>query len=418
MQSVAIITIGDELLIGQVVDTNSAWIGSRMAENGLAVKDIHSVSDTSEAITEALDRTLGRFDVVITTGGLGPTKDDITKHTLARYFGLDMERDEAVFAHVRALMAARGVEFNALNQSQGDMPRGFTALHNAVGTAPGMFYESRGTLLFSLPGVPFEMKSLLEDHVLPIIDQRLSRQSVLHRTMLVYGLPESELAARIEAWEDALPDFLHLAYLPNPGGIRLRLSAYGVDSSLTDPIIDECFAELCTLIPECVVGEWPTSIEAEVGRLLAERGAYMATAESCTGGAIAARITAVAGASRYFKAGVVAYSNDTKVGVLEVDGSLIATYGAVSTEVARAMAVGAREVLGVDYAIATSGIAGPDGGSGEKPVGTVCVAVAGPDSVETFRKNFGQPRGVCVERASSFALNALRLMLRNGTIAP
>lgn len=408
MQSVAIITIGDELLIGQVVDTNSAWIGSRMAENGLAVKDIHSVSDTSEAIAEALDRTLGRFDVVITTGGLGPTKDDITKHTLARYFGLDMERDEAVFAHVCALMAARGVEFNALNQSQADLPRGFTALHNAVGTAPGIFYESRGTLLFSLPGVPFEMKSLLQDEVLPIIDQKLSRQSVLHRTVLVYGLPESELAARIEAWEGALPDFLHLAYLPNPGGIRLRLSAYGVDSALIDPIIDERFAELRTLIPQYVVGVWPTSIEAQVGRLLAERGAYVATAESCTGGEIAARITAVAGASCYFKGGVVAYSNEAKIDILGVDSSLIDTYGAVSHEVVGAMAVGARRVLGVDYAIATSGIAGPGGGSTEKPVGTVCIAVAGPDSVETFRKNFGQPRTVCIERASSFALNALR----------
>lgn len=413
MQNATIITIGDELLIGQVVDTNSAWIGSTLSDHGMAVRERLAVADSLPDIQEALSRALSRSDVVIVTGGLGPTKDDITKHAVASFFGVTMHRDEEVFDHVRSLMAARGVEFNALNQGQADLPDGFSALHNAVGTAPGLFRDTGSALLFCLPGVPFEMKELFTNNVLPIIESRFALQSVLHSTVLVYGLPESELAVAIAKWEEALPDYLKLAYLPNPRGIRLRLSAYGVDRAVVEPIIDDRFTALRTIIPDHYLGYEPTSIEAAVGELLTQRAASVAVAESCTAGTIAARFAANAGASAYFKGGVVAYDNTVKTNVLRVASDLISTHGAVSAEVVEAMATGVIEAIDTDYAIATSGIAGPTGGSELKPVGTVWVAVAERGgAVRSYCKNFGQPRSVCIDRSSSFAINALRLLLQ------
>lgn len=414
MQSATIITIGDELLIGQVVDTNSAWIGRALSERGVAVRRRIAVADDLLDIEQALQQALNSSQVVIVTGGLGPTKDDITKHALASFFGVPMYRDEAVFEHVRTLMATRGVEFNSLNQSQADVPSGFTALGNAVGTAPGLFRDTGSALLFCLPGVPFEMKELLNDKVLPIIESKFSLQAVLHSTVLVYGLPESELAVAIAEWEDALPDFLKLAYLPNPGGIRLRLSAYGVDRAQVEPLIAQQFEALRTIIPDYYLGYEPTSIEFALGAMLSERGANVAVAESCTGGTIAARLTANSGASAYFKGGVVAYDNTVKTNVLGVSPDLIASHGAVSAEVVEAMAVGVLRAMGSDYSIATSGVAGPTGGSDQKPVGTVWVAVAERDgAVHSYCKNFGEPRSVCIDRSSSFAINALRLLVRS-----
>lgn len=408
MQSVAIITVGDELLIGQVVDTNSAWIGSTLSEIGITVTNINSVADRAQAIEQALSHALANYSVVIMTGGLGPTKDDITKHTVARFFDVPLVRDMAVYDHVKTLLALRGVEFNELNQGQADMPQGFTALHNAVGTAPGLFRDTGSTLLFCLPGVPFEMKQLLLEQVVPRIRSKFTLPDVVHSTALVYGLPESELAIRIESWESALPDFLHLAYLPNPSGIRLRLSAYGVDRTKVAPMIEERFAALAQIIPDEFLGMEPTSLDTAVGRLLCERGAMVAVAESCTGGAIAARFTARAGSSAYFAGGVVAYSNDIKINVLKVDSELISRYGAVSEQVVRAMALGVQRLTGAAYAIATSGIAGPDGGSAEKPVGTVWVAVATGEGVRSVVRNFGSPRSVCIDRTVSFAIDMLR----------
>lgn len=416
MPSVALVTVGDELLLGQVVDTNSAWLGAELSERGLTVTEILSVSDRADAIQEAVQRGLSRCDVVITTGGLGPTKDDITKLTFAKIFAEGrLIRNAAVCAHVEALLAARGVTFNELNQAQADVPEGFLALENRTGTAPGLWYEApNGSVLIALPGVPFEMKELFEQQVAPRLDAKFGGSASVHSTILVYGLPESELAERIEPWESALPEEIKLAYLPNPRGIRLRLSAYGVvDKTLVERQVTEQFSALSALIPEYYLGYEPTSLEAVVGRLLLEKGATVAAAESCSGGLISSRLTSVAGASAYVQGGVTAYSNQVKINTLGVSPDQIEQYGAVSEPVARAMAAGVCAALGADYGVATSGIAGPSGGSVEKPIGTVCVAVADRwGGTWSTTKNFGQPREVCVHRASSFALNALRLYLQ------
>lgn len=415
MPSAALITVGDELLLGQVVDTNSAWLGAELSARGITVAEILSVADRSEAIQEAVERELGRHSVVITTGGLGPTKDDITKLTFARIFSNGrLYRDPVVFAHVERLLTERGVAFNELNQAQADVPEGFSALENRVGTAPGLWYEAKnGAVLVALPGVPFEMKELFALQVAPRLEQKFGGSAAVHSTVLVYGLPESELAQRIEAWENALPETIKLAYLPNPRGIRLRLSAYGVaDKGAVEHEIEERFATLQTIIPQHYLGYEPTSLEQMVGELLAAKKATVAVAESCTGGTVCGRLTAVAGASGYVQGGVVAYANQVKINTLGVEPTLIEQYGAVSEPVARAMAAGVCRALNADYGVATSGLAGPTGGSAEKPVGTVCVAVADRwGGVWSATKNFGQPREVCVGRASSFALDALRTYL-------
>ncbi|MEG2606466.1 MAG: CinA family nicotinamide mononucleotide deamidase-related protein [Mucinivorans sp.] len=411
MQNATIITIGDELLIGQVIDTNSAWIGQRLGAIGVQVLQRIAIGDVNTQIIDTITTSLAASDVVIVTGGLGPTKDDITKAALCSLFDCSMVRHEAVFAHVARLMAERGIDFNALNQSQADVPYGFTVLPNTLGTAPGLMRECGRSLLFCLPGVPFEMKELLDKEVLPAIASHFALSSVLHSTMLVFGLPESELASRIAEWEDALPDFLHLAYLPNPSGIRLRLSAYGVDREEVSQMMAAQFEALQKLIPDYIVGPWPTSLEAAVASMLVEGRATLSAAESCTGGVIASRFTAMAGASEYFKGGVVAYDNSVKINTLGVPSDTLAEHGAVSKEVVEAMAEGVRRVMATDYAIATSGIAGPTGGSALKAVGTVWVAVASKEGVSSWVKNFGQPRSVCIDRASCAALNALRLIL-------
>lgn len=416
MPSVALVTVGDELLLGQVVDTNSAWLGAELSARGITVGEILSVADRADAIQEAVQRGLAHHDVVITTGGLGPTKDDITKTIFAQLFSQGrLRRDEVVFGHIGALLAARGVVFNELNQAQADVPEGFVALENRTGTAPGLWYETQnGSLLIALPGVPFEMKELFEQQVAPRLEAKFGHSAAVHSTVLVYGLPESELAEKIAGWEHALPQEFKLAYLPNPRGIRLRLSAYGVvDKGAVERQVAEQFSALSTVIPEYYLGYEPTSLEAVVGALLLKKGATVATAESCTGGLIASRLTSVAGASAYVQGGVVAYSNQVKINTLGVKAAQIEQYGAVSQPVAVAMAAGVCAALGADYGVATSGVAGPSGGSAEKPVGTVCVAVAdrwgGSWSVT---KHFGQPREVCVARASSFALDALRHYLQ------
>ncbi|MEG1371291.1 MAG: CinA family nicotinamide mononucleotide deamidase-related protein [Mucinivorans sp.] len=411
MQNATIITIGDELLIGQVIDTNSAWIGQRLNEIGVNLIERFAIGDENDMIVRTIANAIKISDIVIVTGGLGPTKDDITKAALCSLFGCTMERDEAVYAHVRALVAQRGIEFNHLNQEQADVPQGFTVMHNAVGSAPGLTRTVDGTMLFCLPGVPFEMKELMDKEVLPRVVDGFALDAVLHSTVLVFGLPESELALRIAAWESALPSFLHLAYLPNPRGIRLRLSAYGVSKGDVENVIAQQFTELSRIIPQNIVGYEPTSLEASIAQHLLARGATVSVGESCTGGVIAARFTAMAGASQYFKGGVVAYDNMVKTNVLGVDAALIEEHGAVSGPVVEAMAVGVLKIMDSDYSIATSGIAGPTGGTAEKPVGTVWMAVAWRGGVVSAVRNFGSPREVCVDRAASFVLNELRLKL-------
>ena len=404
----AIITIGDEILIGQIVDTNSASIARHLNDAGIVVREKLSIGDDREQIVATVRRALDASQVVIITGGLGPTKDDITKKTLAAMFGSELVNDPIVAAHVEKMLAARGIAFNELNRSQALVPACCTVLFNAHGTAPGMWFEEEGRVVVSLPGVPFEMEHLMQDEVMPRLKARFALKQIVHRTLITAGLAESILAERIEAWEEALPPYLKLAYLPNPGAVRLRLSAYEVEGESVAQEIERQFAALRTLIPEYVVGFETATVQELVHNMLTERGLTLATAESCTGGAIASRFTAMPGASVYFRCGVVSYSNEAKVEVLGVDPEVIRRFGAVSEEVARQMAEGARRIAGADFAVSTTGIAGPTGGSAEKPVGTVWMAVATPADTVACCKQCGTDRGQIIDRAASFAISMLR----------
>lgn len=403
-----IITIGDEILIGQIVDTNSVSIARHLNAAGITVYEKRSIGDDRAQIVAAIRRAMEESNVVIVTGGLGPTKDDITKKTLAEMFRCELVHDPEVSRHVERMLTARGIEFNALNRSQAMVPECCTVLFNAHGTAPGMWFERDGRVVVSLPGVPYEMEHLMQDQVMPRLKAHFDLKQIVHRTMITAGLPESMLAQRIEAWENALPSYLKLAYLPNPGAVRLRLSAYEVEGERVAQEIERRFDQLRRLIPHHFIGFETASMQELVHNLLTQRGKTLATAESCTGGAIAARFTALAGASAYFKCGVVTYGNDSKVSLLGVEADAIARYGAVSEQVARQMAEGARRIAQADYALATTGIAGPTGGSGEKPVGTVWVAVASAEGTVAMLRQCGSDRGQIIDRASAFAIGLLR----------
>ena len=403
-----IITIGDEILIGQIVDTNSVSIARHLNAAGIVVREKLSIGDDRRQIIEAVERAMKGSEVTILTGGLGPTKDDITKKTLAEMFHSEMRYDQQVAAHVEKMLTGRGIEFNDLNRSQALVPTVCTVLFNAHGTAPGMWFERNGHVVVSLPGVPYEMEHLMQDEVMPRLKAHFSLRQIVHRTMITAGLPESMLAKRIEAWENALPRYLKLAYLPNPGAVRLRLSAYEVEGESVAREIDRQFEALRKIIPHNVIGFETASMQELVHGILTERRQTLATAESCTGGSIAARFTALPGASAYFRCGVVAYSNEAKADILGVRADDIARYGAVSEQVARQMAEGARRAAGADYAIATTGIAGPTGGSEEKPVGTVWIAVATPERTVAQLRQCGSDRGQIIDRASAFAIGLLR----------
>ncbi|MBO5351060.1 MAG: competence/damage-inducible protein A [Alistipes sp.] len=403
-----IITIGDEILIGQIVDTNSVSIARRLNAAGIVVHEKCSIGDSREEIIAAIRRAELSSQVVIITGGLGPTKDDITKKTLAELFHSAMRFDEGVAEHVERMLAERGIAFNALNRSQAEVPEVCTVLHNAHGTAPGMWFEDAGRVIVSLPGVPFEMEHLMEDEVMPRLKEHFALRQIVHRTLITAGLAESLLAERIEKWEEALPPYLKLAYLPAAGIVRLRLSAYEVEGQAVSEEIERQFAELRTLIPDYVVGFETATVEEQVHHTLIERRATLALAESCTGGKIASKFTAMAGASAYLLAGVVAYANEAKMNILGVDAELIRRHGAVSEEVARAMAEGVRRLTGADYALSTTGIAGPTGGSAEKPVGTVWFALATPTETIALKHACGTDRGQVIDRATAYAIRLLR----------
>lgn len=403
-----IITIGDEILIGQIVDTNSVSIARRLNAAGIVVHEKCSIGDSREEIIAAIRRAELSSQVVIITGGLGPTKDDITKKTLAELFHSAMRFDEGVAEHVERMLAERGISFNALNRSQAEVPEVCTVLHNAHGTAPGMWFEDAGRVIVSLPGVPFEMEHLMEDEVMPRLKEHFALRQIVHRTLITAGLAESLLAERIEQWEEALPPYLKLAYLPAAGIVRLRLSAYEVEGQAVSEEIERQFAELRTLIPDYVVGFETATVEEQVHHTLIERRATLALAESCTGGKIASKFTAMAGASAYLLAGVVAYANEAKTNILGVDAELIRRHGAVSEEVARAMAEGVRRLTGADYALSTTGIAGPTGGSAEKPVGTVWFALATPTETIALKHACGTDRGQVIDRATAYAIRLLR----------
>ncbi len=405
-----IITIGDEILIGQIVDTNSTFIAQRLGALGFVVDSKLSIGDRADQISETISAARSRCDLVIVTGGLGPTKDDITKSTLAELYGCGMREDLDVGRHVKQMMETRGVTFNELNRQQSFVPECCEVLFNAHGTAPGMWFGGDGFgVVVSLPGVPFEMKSLMVDVVEPRLRERFVLRESVHRTLITFALPESMLAERIADWEDALPEYLHLAYLPNAGRVRLRLSAYDVESAAdVRREIDARFAALEREIPNNILGYEGASMEGVIHNRLIEMGRTLAIAESCTGGALTAKFTAMAGASNYLMGGVVTYSNESKINILGVRAETIARFGAVSEEVAIEMAEGARRAMGADYAVSTTGIAGPSGGSDEKPVGTVWIGISTPEGSFAQMKQQGTERSQVIDRAVSEALRLLR----------
>ncbi|WP_224489212.1 competence/damage-inducible protein A [Robertkochia flava] len=405
-----IITIGDEILIGQIIDSNSAFIAKALNRIGISVYQITSVQDDRQHILQAFSDAESRVDVVIVTGGLGPTKDDITKHTLCEYFEDELVQDREVLEHVEWLFKQYiSSPISEINRRQALVPSRCRVLKNHFGTAPGMWMERNGKVFVSLPGVPYEMKALIENAVLPLLQDTYHRPFILHKTMITYGLGESAIANKIEAWEDALPHHIKLAYLPNLGKVRLRLTARGEDNEALTEEVDRLFKALYPMIGDYIVGfEEEGLVEAAIGALLAEKKETLAVAESCTGGALAARITSVPGASRYFNGGIVSYATKVKEEVLGVSADLIKTHSVVSAVVAEAMALGVRQHLGATYGVATTGNAGPEKGESDAEVGTVFIAIATEDGVFSEKFNFGNHREKVVNRAVNKALEMLR----------
>ncbi len=383
-----IITIGDEILIGQIVDSNSAFISKELNKIGVTVYQITSVQDNRDHILEALQMAGKRSSVVIVTGGLGPTKDDVTKHTLCDFFKDELVQNEEVLSHIEELFKKYiSTPISDLNRKQAMVPSKATILHNAYGTAPGLWMKNGGTAFVSLPGVPYEMKHLMQDQVLPKIMSDFERPHIVHKTILTYGLGESAIANKIEDWEDALPKFIKFAYLPNLGRVRLRLSAKGTDKQALISAIEAEVEKLYPLIGDIIYGtEEDGSIEHQVAELLTQKKMTLATAESFTGGKIAERLTAIPGASNYFKGSVVSYATETKIKLLEVPTNLVEKHSVVSAEVAVAMAENAKNILNTDFAIATTGNAGPTKGDSDAEVGTVFIAVSTPQ--RTFAEQF------------------------------
>ncbi len=415
-----IITIGDEILIGQIVDTNSAWISEQLNMHGIDAYQITSIHDDHGQILKALADAESRADLILITGGLGPTKDDITKKALCAYFECGLVINEQVLEQVTGMLTRRSIRINQLNKDQALVPEKCTVLPNTTGTAPGMWFEKDHVIFVSMPGVPFEMQYLMENEVFPRLQGKGKVRTIYHQTVLIHGIPESMLAEHIEPWELALPSFIKLAYLPSPFMIRLRLSAYGED---TDGLKDEVAAQiekLKMIVPAAnIFGYNQDTLSGVTGKLLRDFHATVGVAESCTGGYIAHLITSDPGSSAYFKGGVIAYANAAKVSVLGVKPETLEAHGAVSKEVALEMARGAQKVLQTDYAIATTGIAGPDGGTPEKPVGMVWIAIAGKHHLTTECYNFAGNRERNMIRSAQTAMNMLRqVVIEEGNGGP
>ncbi|MFM7023971.1 MAG: competence/damage-inducible protein A [Flavobacteriales bacterium] len=401
----AILTIGDELLIGQVIDTNSSWMARQLNFAGIKVEKKLSVGDDASAIRKALVLLLEEVDLLFITGGLGPTKDDITKHTLTNFFGDQLAMHAPSLDNVKRIFKQYGREPNEVNIQQAMQPSKARIFVNVNGTASGMCFEKDGKIAVSMPGVPFEMKAMLAEQVLPFLRQRYSLPDIIHQTICTQGIGESYVAEKIEDIENSLPAYIKLAYLPSVGQLRLRLSGYG---EATEKELSLYRDRICERIPDHVFGFGDAVLQEVVGQELGRQGKTLATAESCTGGYIGHLITSVPGSSAYYKGGIISYANELKthfLGVLHVD---LTQYGAVSRQVVEQMARGIMESTGADFAIATSGIAGPGGGSEEKPVGTVWIAIAGKDEMFSKDFKFGDDRERNIQRASLTALNLLR----------
>lgn len=412
-----LLTIGDEILIGQIIDTNTAWMSQALNQAGIAVNGKSSVGDTREAILNGVAHAASAADVVIMTGGLGPTKDDITKKTLAELFNSEMAFHEATHQRIAGYFEKINRPLPPAMRDQATLPLKATILENKVGTAPGMWFEADGKVYISLPGVPFEMEYLMAQEVIPRLRTRFQVRPIAHRTLLTAGEGESNIAKRIEAFEDALPPHIKLAYLPALGQVRLRLSALGTNDPLPDAQekleneLDRYRDTLAALIPEWLYGFEDDSLERCIGRLLLAQNKQLGTAESCTGGYIAHLITSVPGASNYFQGAAVTYSNTQKMKALGVRPETLEAHGAVSEATVREMAIGALKALDVDVALAVSGIAGPDGGTAEKPVGTIWIAVADRERCVAYKTIFGRDRMKNIQLSATWSLNTLRKFL-------
>ena len=396
-----IITIGDEILLGQILDTNSKYIASGLTGLGVEVIEMLSIPDRREEIYETVDYAMQEADLIVVTGGLGPTKDDVTKKVLAEYFGSRLVMNEEVFGWLKELLGGRGIALNENNRSQAILPDNCRILRNYKGTASGMWFERGWKSLISLPGVPFEMEHLMETYVIPDLKVKYPHLQLKYRMLKVYDIPESELAQRLDVWENALPDGLKLAYLPSPGLVKLRLTAKGE----VVKHLPEYYESLKTVLEGLNYTEGEeNALEKQFGKIFRDKGVTISTAESCTGGYVAHLITSVPGSSDYFKGSVVSYANEVKINVLGVNPADIEREGAVSEAVVLQMAQGVKKLLGTDYAVSTSGIAGPDGGTPEKPVGTVWIGVATPDRAFACKFVFSFTRERNIAKAAAKAL--------------
>jgi nicotinamide-nucleotide amidase len=405
-----IISIGDEILVGQIVNTNATWIAQRLGETGIPVKQVSAIADDAIDIKNALDAAFSRADIILMTGGLGPTKDDITKKTLCDYFNTHLVFHQPTYDNLEKLFALRGwAKISEVNRKQAEVPANCTPLTNDTGTAPGMWFEKDHKILVSMPGVPFEMEGIMEKEVMPRLALMFNDRVIVHKTIVTQGVGESILAERIRDWEDSLPSTMKLAYLPQPGIVRLRLTAYGQNKEKLRQEIDKLIYTLKNLIPDYFFGYDADTLEEVVGRLLKDKKLTLGTAESCTGGYLAHLITSVPGSSDYYLGSVIAYSNTVKQELLGVSEQSLIDYGAVSEQVVREMAEGARKRFNTDFAVSTSGVAGPDGGTAEKPVGTVWIAVASKTGTVAKKFMFGEHRGRNIRRAALAALNMVRV---------
>ena len=405
-----VVTIGDEILIGQITDTNSGLIAAALDKIGVETVEMISISDKKQHILDTFTNLQNKVDFVIITGGLGPTKDDITKHTICEYFDDVLVRNQDIEDHVVALFEKTlKIKASQVNKDQALMPSSAQVLHNAVGTAAGMWLQKGSTVFVSMPGVPYEMKSIVTNELIPKIAKEYKRPFIIHKTILTYGQGESMIAERIELWENSLPDFIKLAYLPSPGRVRLRLSARGLDQQLLQKAIDQQVVLLTELIGDIIVGfDDSETIEVMIGRLLVKHNFTFATAESCTGGKIAQRTTTIAGSSQFFKGSIVAYDTQVKKDVLGLTPELIQKHGVVSSQVAVAMAESARHLLKSSFAIATTGEAGPIQSEKSIELGTVFIAIASKKGTVVESFCFGQPREKVIDRAVNKAFEMLQ----------
>lgn len=406
-----IITIGDEILIGQITDTNSAYIARELNAAGIRIRRKFSIGDQEDAIRGALDESIGRVDAILFTGGLGPTNDDITKHTLNAYFGSRLVRNQETFDMLAAWFEARGRKFEPVNQSQADVPDVCRVMLNRLGTAPGMIFEKEGTHIFCMPGVPYEMEGLMQTGVLPYLKSKFDLPSLAHHTVLTVGIPESSLMMQIRDWEAALPAGVKLAYLPSYGAVKLRLTAWE-PGAYTEEELARIAEPLYGILGDAIFGTGNHSMEEIVFEQLKSKKVRVSFAESCTGGFLAHRLTSIAGSSAVFNGSVVTYSYEAKTRELQVPAGVLQQYGAVSKPVVIQMAEAVKEKFAAEYGVATSGIAGPDGGTPDKPVGTVWIAVSGPDGTVTRCFRFTSNRDRNIRLTCLNAYNMLRKMLR------